>query len=255
MDIEKNDVDITKLFLWEGEVPITDQHSTEVGSVFMRLVGDKSINRARVYGLRQSGELRLKLLDKKSAEHRAYILELETSDRERLKAGVKLLQLMELSGVARKNVLVKLPPEPDSDAPLKEHEKYQKTIDEFPDKFGKLVEKELTKLLKVEEKRLDKLSDEEIYKEYLDMTIEYLCQEEMNRAFLDMNVYLGTYKDAKYRNRLFKSFDSYEDAAPELKVQLRAGYQDVELGMSELKKSRGATQSHQPGVSLEETGE
>ncbi len=255
MDIEKNDIDLTKLFRWEGEVTIRDQFGDDVGIVYIRLVGDKSINRARVYGLRQSAELRDKLRDKESAEHKAYILELGTADRDRLIAGVKLLQLIELSGEARKNVLTKLPPEPDSDAPLEEHEEYQKKVDEFPENFGNLVEKELKKLLKAEEKRLDKMSTDEVYKEYWDMTIDFLCQEEMNRGFLDMNVYQGTYKDAKYRKRLFKSFDDFEDAASELKSQLRDGYQEVELGMSELKKLREATPSPQPGISQEETGE
>ena len=35
MDIEKNDIDLTKLFRWEGEVPIIDQHNNEVGIVYM----------------------------------------------------------------------------------------------------------------------------------------------------------------------------------------------------------------------------
>lgn len=255
MDIEKNDIDLTKLFRWEGEVTIRDQHKNEVGIVYIRLVGDKSISRARVWGLRRSAELRDKLKDKNSAEHKAYILEVDVTDRDRLVAGVKLLQLIELSGEARKNVLIKLPPEPDSDAPLEEHEEYQKEIDEFPENFGNLVEKELKKLLKVEEKRLNKMSSDELYTEYWDMTISFLCQEEMNKGFLDMNVYLGTYKDAKYRKRLFNSFDDFEDAASELKSQLRDGYQEVELGMTELKKLQEATPSPQPGISQEETGE
>lgn len=255
MDIEKNDIDLTKLFRWEGEIPITDQRGDEVGIVYIRLVGDKSINRARVYGLRQSAELRDKLKDKKSAEHKAYILKLDASDRDRLIAGVKLLRLIEFSGEARRNALVKLPPEPDSDASLEEHEEYQQTVDEFPRKFGEMVEVELQKLVKAEEKRLDKLPNEEIYREYMELTIDFLCQEEMNRGFLDMNVYLGTYKDAKYKKRLFRSFDDFDDAAVALKDQLREGYNGVELGMSELKKSLEATQSPQPGVSQEETGE
>jgi hypothetical protein len=77
----------------------------------------------------------------------------------------------------------------------------------------------------------------------------------MNKAFLDMSVYLGTYRDANHKSHLFSSFEDFEDAAPELKDQLREGYQEVELGMSELKKSREATQSLLPGMSQEETGE
>lgn len=255
MDIEKNDVDITKLFLWEGEVSITDRHNEEVATAYVRLIGDKDLNRARIYGLRQSAELREKLLDKKSGEHKAFIRGMEISGKDRLVAGIKLLSLSEFSGDARRNVLIKLPLEPDSDASLEEQEKYQKIIDEFPDKFGDLVEKELEKLIKVEEKRLSKLSDDDLHSEYNEMVIDFLCQEEMGKAFLDMSVYLGTYKDNKYRKHLFKSFDIYENSAVELKDQLRDGYKNVELGMTELKKLQEATRSHPLGVSPEETGE
>lgn len=255
MDIEKNDVDITKLFLWEGEVSILDQHATEVGQVYIRLIGDKDLNRARVHGLRQSANLREKLHDKKSEEYEAFVKGIETSDKDRLIAGIKLLGITELSQEARKNVILKLPAEPGSEASLEEHEKYQETIDEFPDDFGNLVEEELKKLVKVEEKRLSKLSKDELYKEYYDEVVNFLCQEEMGKTFLDMSVYLGTYKDKKYRKKLFKSFDAYENSAGELKDQLRDGYKEIELGITELKKLQEATASPPLGESQEEIGE
>jgi hypothetical protein len=255
MDIEKNDVDITKLFLWEGEVSITDQHNKEVGKAYQRLIGDKDLNQARIYGIRQSAELRERLQDKKTEEYKAFIKGMKISDRERLTAGIKLLQLTELSGDARTNVLIKLPVEPASDAPLEEHEKHQQEIDEFPDKFGDLVEEELEKLVKAEEKRLTKLSDKELLEEYTEMTINFLCQEEMSKSYIDMSVYLGTYKDSTYKKKLFKTFSSYENSAAELKNQLRDGYKTLELGISELKKSQEATPSPPLGESQEETGE
>ena len=242
MDIEKNDVDLTKLFLWSDEFPIVDRVGDEVTTVFIRLVGDKDLNRARIHGLRSSGELREKLHDKKSDEYIAFISGSNLTDRDKLAAGVKLLLMGELTNVARKNVVAKIPKEPDSDADLEEHEKYQVAIDEFPAKFSELVVEEGDKLLQSEDKRMKKLSDEELRGEYIELTINYVCQEEMNRSFTDMCAFLGTYTNAKMRKKYFRSFDIYENIAPEVKNQLREHYQTLELGMSELKKSQEATQ-------------
>lgn len=255
MDIEKNDVDITKLFLWEGEVDIVDQHQNEVGKVYMRLVGDKDLNKSRVYSLRKSAELRNKLHTEGSDEHTAFIKGITLNSKESLVAGVKLLEMADLSNDARRNALVKFPVEPDSDASLEEQEKYQKKVDEFPDKFSELVAKELEKLLKSEDKRLDKLSDKELQDLYQALTINYVCQEEMGRAFSDMCIFKGTYKDKEYKKKLFTTFTKYENIATEVRDQLREGYTQLELGMSELKKLQEATLSPPLGEFPEGIGE
>ena len=255
MDIEKNDVDILKLFLWEGEVVLVDQHQNEVGKVYMRLVGDKDLNKARVYSLRKSAELRNKLHTEGSDEHTAFIKGVTLNSKESLIAGVKLLEMGELSNDARRNALVKFPVEPDSDASLEEQEKYQKKVDEFPEKFSELVAKELEKLLKSEDKRLDKFSDKELQDLYRALTINYVCQEEMGRRFADMCVFLGTYKDEDYKKKLFTTFTKFENVATEVRDQLTEGYQQLELGMTELKKLREATPSPPLGESPEEIGE
>jgi len=255
MDLEKNDVDLTQLFLWKGEVSIVDHRQKEVAKVYMRLVGDKDLNRARIYSLRQSTDLRTALHNKKTDEYQAFIQGIGVTGKASLEAGIKLLLIADLTNDARRNAIVKFPVEPSTDAPLEAHEKYQKEIDEFPKKFGQLVEKELKKLVDKEEKRLSKLSEEELRKEYIELSINYLCQEEMNRSFLDMCIYLGTYGDEKYRKRYFRSFDQYDNISPEVKDQLRDGYRNLELGMTELKKSPEATPLPQHGALQKETGE
>jgi len=255
MDIERNDVDITKLFLWEGEVSIVDQHADEVKKVYMRLVGDKDLNKARVYSLRKSAELRTKLHTEGSDEYVAFIQGIALTSKESLIAGIKLLEMGDLSSDARRNALVKFPVEPSSDASLEEQEKYQKKVDKFPEKFSGLVAKELEKLLKAEDKRLAKFSDDELFELYKALTINYVCQEEMGRNFTDMCVFLGAYKGKDYKKKLFTSFSKYENISTDVREQLREGYQQLELGMSELKKLQEATPSPPLGVSQEGTGE
>jgi hypothetical protein len=254
MDIEKNDVDISQLFLWKGEVPIVDNQRKEVATVYMRVVGDKDLNKARIYSLRRSAELRAALNNKKSDEYHAFISNVKFTDRETMIAGVKLLMIGDFGSEARRNVIIKFPKEPTSDAALEEHEAYQKKVDEFPEHFGDQVNKEMERLIKVEEKRLKKLSDDKVFDEYKKLTVNYVCQEEMSRVFLDQCTFHATYMDSEYKKRYFKSFSLYEDISSEVKDQLRQAYKDLELGMTELKKLPEATLSPQLGESQEETG-
>lgn len=255
MDIEKNDVDITKLFLWKGEVLLVDGLKNTVGTVYMRLVGDKDLNKARVFSLRRSAELRKELHTEGSDANVAFIQGATLTSGEALIAGIKLLNMSDYANEAKKMVLVKFPKELSSEASLEEQEEYQKKIDEFPTEFANLVAKEMDKLLKQEDKELEKLSDEELLAKYKLLMVNYICQEEMSEAFGDMCVFLGSYKDEDYKERLFDTFDEYENIASVIQEQLKSGYQQLELGMSELKKLPEVTPSPPLGESQEKIGE
>ncbi len=236
MDIEKGDVSISSLFRWTTEVSILNGQGEEALKVFMRLLGDKDINQARVYGLRSSAELRKRLRTKGTDENIAFISEIPSRDREALEAGIKLLRLSDLANIARRNAVIQFPKEPDSEATLEEQEKYQVEVDEFPGKYSALVEKELEKLVKQETKNLKKLKIAELRDEYTETMIEYVCKQEMDRKFLDKTVFFATYKDDNYKKKSFTTFEEYDNSAPEVKEQLKTAYNDLELGISELKK-------------------
>lgn len=242
MDIEKNEVNLADLFRWKGEVEINDHTGKPVATVYMRVVGDQDLNKARVFALRKSSELRKTLRTEGSDEHDAYIEPLKNSERDRLEIGVKLLLSQDLMDDARRNAIVKYPVEPASDASLEEQEKYQQTVDEFPEKYEGLLQEELDKLLKKEEKKIKKLDDDTLLKEYIELTINYVCQQEMTRRFIDMCIFYGTYKNADYKKKYFGSFDEYDNLAGEVKEQLIAGYNRLESGIPTIKKSQEATQ-------------
>lgn len=87
------------------------------------------------------------------------------------------------------------------------------------------------------EKDMDSLYD--IYMDYL---IDRLCSEEMNEAYYDMCVYLGSYKTEDFERNAFPSFEHYRNTAGLIKQTLRENYQNLEIGMSSLKKSQEAMQ-------------
>ncbi len=242
MEIEKNDVDLSRLFMWQAEVPVLDLKGEEITTVHMRVIGDKDLSRARVFSLRESAELRKLLKTDGTDEYIAFISSLDFTEPENIVIGIKLLLMQDIVSEARKNAIVKYPKEPDTDAPLEEHEEYQKKVDAFPDKYDGLVGKESEKIMKREEKRFKKQSLKEQKKEYTDLMINYICQTEINKRFLDMCVYFSTYKDKKFEVQAFKNFDEYDNSSGELKDQLRNSYEQLDMGMGEIKKLQEATQ-------------
>ncbi len=242
MEIEKNDIDLSKLFMWSSEVTVHDTQGEELTTVFMRVVGDKDLSRARVFSLRESAELRKSLMTEGTDEHEAFISSIQFATPDNVVVGIKLLMIQELVAEARKNTILKYPKEPESDAPLSEHEEYQKEVDAFPDKFDGIVEKETDKLLKREEKRFKKLDEDAQREEYATLMINYVCQTEASRRFTDMCVFYATFKDEGLKLPSFKDFEEYDNSSGELKEQLRDGYEKLDMGMGQIKKLQEATQ-------------
>ncbi len=242
MEIEKNDIDLSKLFMWSSEVSVLDAKGEELTKVFMRVVGDKDLSRARVFSLRESAELRKSLNTEGTDEYEAFISSIEYATPENIVVGIKLLMIQDLVAEARKSTILKYPKEPDSDAPLAEHEAYQKEVDEFPENFDEIVQKETDKLMDREEKRFKAQNVKTKKKEYANLMTNYVCQTEASRRFTDMCVFFATYNDEGLKIPAFKSFEEYDNSAGELKEQLRDSYEKLDMGMGQIKKLQEATQ-------------
>jgi vacuolar-type H+-ATPase subunit I/STV1 len=236
---EKNDVDITQLFKWHKEVEIEDKISGISTKVYMRLVGDADLNRGRVMGYRASAELRQKLKTEGSDERLAFLSELKDykQDKEILVKTLILLMIGDLQMRAFNLVSLPEPKEPEGDeASLEDWEEYQKQVDAYPAEFTKLLDKELEKLRKQEEKELSKLSIEELYDKYEHEIMNRLCAEEMENVYYDFCVFAGTFTDPKFKKRAFNTYEDLQNAHIKLKEILRENYRKLEVTTSELKK-------------------
>lgn len=240
--IEKNDVDLSRLFKWAKEVPLEDSYAGTKTSLWMRIVGDSELGQAKTYSYRQAAKLRNALKQDGSDERLAFIAELEDYDEtEMLINTIILLEVPDIYQEAIKNINVPEPKEPKSDAQQEVLEKYQQEVDAYPTKFDLELQKELRKLTKKEEKILKKKPKDELHKLYERGIINRLCTEELQNSYYDMCVYLGSYRDSDYKRRAFTSFDEYDNSHPTLKVYLRSEYQSLEIGADLLKKLPEAT--------------
>jgi hypothetical protein len=235
-EIEKNDVDISKLFTWGKKFEITDEDQKGFWNVYIRIIGDADLNKSRVAALRASAILRRKLHEKDSDERLAYIPDFELLDRDVLVETVLTTLLREVTTKVMKNMNETLPVEPDEDSTLEEQEKYQKEVDGWSENRTKriqiLIENELEKERKIlQEKSLEELS--KIYEKY---TINNLCEEEMYRIFSEMRAFMGSYADENFTIKVFKDFEQFNSMPAFIKNQFINAYLSLDIKTEELKK-------------------
>lgn len=236
MTVEKNDIDISSLFRYGDKFEIDVKKGKKL-SVYIRLVGDAELNQARVFALRKSAELRSKLKKEGSDERLAFIpVEYESIPKESLIEYVTGSFVPEITKEAIQEVIVPYPVEPDSDAPLENLEKYQKEVDEYPKRREEAVREYIKNSTDKKRNQLSKLSTDELAKIFENNMISQLCEEEMLNQFRQKCAYFGTYRDKNYTQKLFKSYEEFENLPPEVKNDIITFYLTLDLGIDELKK-------------------
>lgn len=235
-EIDKMDVDISKLFNWGKKFKISLPGKNKSLDVYMRLVGDADYNRATVLARRKSAELRKKLRDETSDDRIALIPDMESFSHEILVGSLLLFYTRELALQAIREVKIDLPAEPKFEATLEEMEEYQKEVDDYPKKREQAVKDFVNK--KIEERKVDleQRDDKFLYDEYVRLSINQICELETLSKMKQVTVYLGTYKDADYTERLFQSFEDFDNLPETIKNQLMDFYMSLEIDGEDLKK-------------------
>lgn len=243
--VEKNDVDLTKLFGWGRVFEVIDPRDESVQVlVYMKLLGDADLGRARTFALRKSAEMRRKLKDENSDERLAWVRsidEVEVSDLVNL---ITIFSSREISNNAKSKVKLPTPKPPKSNAKLAKMEAFQKEVDEYPAKKAKAISEAIQNEVDSLKKTLEGKPKEELYKEYVRLLVDEFCEREAITAFDDMQVYFGCYTDDTYKadKRFFKDFEEFDNLEPTVKQQFKDAYRSLDIEVSELKKLRRATQ-------------
>jgi hypothetical protein len=242
IEVERNDVDISRLFNWGRKYDITNAEGEVQATVYMKLMGDADVNVARVHAIRKSADLRRKLLDLTSDERVVFIKPIDALEMEDLLNLITVFSMREITGEAYKNVQVRKPVAPKSNANLAKMEKYQKEVDEYPALFRAAVEKQMQSEVAKLKVQLKTETHESLYKKYVATLTDELCEQEALNSYKNIEVYLGCYKDDSYKERLFASFEEYDNIPTEMKNEFRSAYDKLDIRVDELKKLRAATQ-------------
>jgi len=232
--IDKNDVDISRLFHFAEKFEL-DVKGKKI-PVYMRLVGDAELNRARVFALRMSREMREKLKNPDTDEYMAYIPDLEALTKEQLIESLIALKNTEFVREAYRSTKFNLPIEPDSDASLEEQEAYQLEVDSFDERLAQELQEKVDKLSSEYKNEISSYSKEQLIDEYRNFLINQICEFTMLERFRAMCTYFGAYKDAKYKQRLFNSFEEFDNLPSTIKEKLISFYTKLEIDDNQLKK-------------------
>lgn len=232
--VEKNDVDVERLFSWSKEVELDG--SKKKIKVHIRLLGDADLNRARIMALRNSAELRKALKDEDSNERLAFIPFKEELPREVLLSSVIALHMRELTQQVVKEMVFKAPKEPGSEATTEELEKYQEEVDTYPKRREEEIRKKLDVLIEKQRENLEKESDEYLYQIYLGLLIKELCDQELLKKFKEYSVFFGTYADKNFTKKFFNTFDDFDNLPTSAKDMLITEYLNLEIDSQDLKK-------------------
>jgi len=239
-NIEKNDVDISKLFAYKSEITILPPGLERPVVFYQRVVGDSIQGQAKVYALRKGAELRENLRNPKWENKKAYIPNFSKMKKDEVINIIVALSLQELSIEAINETQVTEPKEPDGNSTLEEQENYQKEIDDYPDRYGKQVAKSLETKVDVLKKALNQVSKDLLIGKYEEALINQLVSNEFTKHFQDYVTYHGTFNSDEYVNRIFKSMEDFTSSPTELRKALISNYNKLELKSQDLKKLPGA---------------
>jgi hypothetical protein len=238
--VDKNDVDISKLFNWGTSFELKAP-SGDVVTFYLRVVGDADLNIAKTFALRESAELRKKLKKKGTSERDAFIPDVISTEKDILIELILSLIVKEITDKVRNGLEFPFPREPNSDASLEEFEKFQEEVDSYPEMVEESVRKEMDDAIEKQRKDLNKKTMKQLISLYEKEMINRICETEMYNKFQDMCVYLGVYKDSEYKERMFKSVDQFNNLPTPIKEELIIRYSMIDLNVDDLKKLPEAT--------------
>jgi len=233
--VERNDVDISRLFSWSRECILTGLKGKDI-KVYLRLLGDADMGRARVMALRKSAELRKSLRDLDSDDRLAFIPLKEEFGKEQLVDSILILTMRDSTKQAMKDVVLPRPKDPGSDASLERIEKFQAEVDEYPKKREEAIRKEITDLMEKQRKELMEQDENKLYTTYVNVLINDLCESELLSRFKESCIFFGAFSNKKLTEKFFSSFDEVDNLPTEIKEKLMDEYQLLEIESEELKK-------------------
>jgi hypothetical protein len=232
---EKNDVDISKLFNWGSEFMIIDSQGKEVQKIYIRIIGDADLNKARVSALRKSSEMRKKLRDPNSDERVAFIPEKESFTKDRLVENILATKVKSVAVDVVKDMDLGFPKELEEDATLEEQEEHQREIDSWETNRNERINSIVKEKIDIERTKIEAIPFDDLYSSYEDELVNLVCENEMYKSFIDWCTYFSCYTDKKFVHRTFKSFEEFSNIPTFIKEQLLKFYGELDINIDNLK--------------------
>ena len=227
---------LSDLFRWRKKIYLKDGKRT-VGTAWIRLVGDADYQQARNISLKRSKQLRNRLRDETTDDYVAAFTDIDSMSKDELILGVIFSEISDYRDEALVTTQDESLPELDGDNPsLEEQEEHQTKLEEIRRKRVEVLAAQIDKKSEERKEALNSITDiEELKRLYRDAVVNIKCIELFTTTFRNFCAYKGTFKDDRYKELAFDSFDEFEESASQLKSQLLAAYTNLEITGEDLK--------------------
>lgn len=241
MNIEKNHVDISRLFDYKTTVTFSIGDGKEL-DIHLKLVGDADFNKAKVIALRDTSFLRENLENIEWENRRAYIPAIRNKSKEHIIETIALLKMREI-GIRVTLETQSKPPfsnptEPKPFAPIKDKENFQAEVDSFPEKIKKHISTKMQEELNKLKASLFTRTKEELLNYYERLLIEESCESYFKSRLEELVVFFSIFLDENYKIRVFNETDLelFDNLPTQVKQKLMDAYSTIDLPGEELKK-------------------
>lgn len=227
---------IEDLFRWKGELNITDNEGNVIETLYQRVVGDADIHRARIQALKSSNLLRKALKDENSDDYLANIPLKEDQTLDAMIAFIIMNTYGSFRDVAVENIKEVKVKEPKSNADLEQQEEYVEKVEEAKGTFEQKVNESIKKQSQELETELRAKSVDEVFNIYVTHIVKYLCNKRMMEVYIEYCTFFGTFSDKNLSEKRFETIEDFRNLASRWKQRLMDSYQNLELGLEEVKK-------------------
>jgi len=243
MDIEQNDVNISKLFSYSKKITVNvPGEEDKTMDFYVRLLTDEQKNIAQVEVLRECGELRSHLKDPKWKDRGVYLPNFKGAKKEDVIEYIANTEYGNALLQAVNNIQIPYPAELVEDATDEDREEYQKKIDEYPLLAEQKITEEVLRIINALKIDLNKINKDELERRVEIASINNAVATRKDKLTKKWNAYYGTFFDADFKKPVFKSFEEYKNSPEVLLEVLEDTYNEIDIGGSELKKLLVVTQ-------------
>lgn len=236
IDIEQNDVDISKLFAFYKEITVKVPGSDREIKFFVRVLTDEQRNIAQTKVLRECADLRKNLKNPKWEDRGIYLPDFTKAKKEEVIEFITSVEYANALVSASNSVQIQRPPELPEEASLEDQEKWQLAQDEHRHKVNEAILSGAEEIINKLKKDLNKISADELKLRVEHAAINSAVTSLHRKLTRMYNAFYGTYLDKNFEKPAFKTFEAYKNTPRQLLDILEDTYEEVNIGGSDLKK-------------------
>lgn len=231
-------MDISKLFKWKSTYVIKDSNKQplldlegNIITVYLRVIGDNDLDRAKKYSLRQSRKLRSEYRQ----DPQQVLPDFYEYSNDQLATLIILNEATDVYKQAEKDTEIKYPHQKET-VFLEDAEEYEAQMSEYFDLLLEKIEENAKKALEVRYEYYRKMDTNVLTERAQHTYINKIIEGDMAKIYNDAILFYAVYTDEEYKEKAFSSVEDVRNSSPSLKEQLYKEYTKLVLKDTELKK-------------------